>query len=202
MSHHGLRRDLALFAAALERGTEGEGPGIGALPEAWQRFGATLHGHHVEEDTVIFPAVLTLDVQLGPIIDGLVADHRRIDPVLEAGDRAFAALPRTKSAHTTVAELATLLDAHLATEEARVIPFLRDDKVFPPPADDEEAQLYADGFAWSSHGVAPEVLDRVYEWIPESITSRLADARVGYRAWCLRVWGTADSGASTTSVPD
>jgi hypothetical protein len=34
---------------------------------------------------------------LGAIIDELVGQHRRIDPLLESGDRAFAGLPAGSS---------------------------------------------------------------------------------------------------------
>jgi hypothetical protein len=95
-----------------------------------------------------------------------------------------------------------LLDAHLATEEAQVIPLLRGDKKFPAPESDEMAGLIADGFAWSYHGIAPEVLHQVSEMLPESITSKLADARLRYDAQCVRVWGSADAGASHTPIPE
>jgi hypothetical protein len=202
MSHHALRRDIEQFAAALHRVDERRGPDLEALREEWRSFGEKLHGHHVDEDTHVFPEVLGKDGGLGPTIDRLIADHRLIDPVLEEGDSAFAALPEVERATAVVVELRTLLDAHLATEEAEVIPFLRDEKEFPAPADDAEADLFAEGFAWSSHGVATDVLEKVYAMVPEIITSRLADARNSYETRCVQVWGSADAGASRTSVPD
>jgi hemerythrin-like domain-containing protein len=201
MSHHGFRRDIARFSVALENVARGDASKVEPLREEWRNYRATLHGHHEAEDAGVFPAVRNEHASVGSIIDRLVADHRRIDPILERGDRAFAALPEVEDARGVVGELAELLDAHLALEEAEVIPFLRDAKAFPPPATDAEAELYAMGFAWSSQGVAPEVLQRVYEMLPENLTSRLAAARAAFDARCARVWGATSPTASRTTVP-
>ena len=95
-----------------------------------------------------------------------------------------------------------LLDQHLAIEEAKVVPFLRDAKQFPPPATDAEADLYAQGFAWSCHGVAPEVLQGLNVILPAILTSRLPAARAAFDQRCLRVWGPTPAGASRTAIPD
>src|SRR5687767_11525504 len=87
MSHHGFRRDLARFAAALDK------PSLPAssaehLREEWQSFRATLHGHHEAEDHGIFPGMREQGGALAQTIDKLSADHRHIDPLLERGDAA------------------------------------------------------------------------------------------------------------------
>ena len=64
------------------------------------------------------------------------AQHHRIDPILEAGDRAFVDLAHPEQAEAVLAELKALLDEHLAFEEEQVTPFVRDTKEFPAPADD------------------------------------------------------------------
>jgi hypothetical protein len=115
--------------------------------------------HNKEEDQGLFPQ-LQSHAPLAATIAQLMADHRRIDPLLDEGDLAFARLPNTEPALKVIAELKALLDAHLATEEAEVVPFLRGVQAFPPPASNAEAELYSEGFAWSSHGVAPEVLEQ------------------------------------------
>ena len=102
----------------------------------------------------IFPGIKQQHPELAAVIDGLVADHRKINPMLEAGDRAFARLPETVGAAAEiVSALSALLDAHLATEEKHIVPFLRDAKAFPPPANEAELEMFAQGFAWSSHGI-------------------------------------------------
>jgi hypothetical protein len=201
MSHHGLRRDLARFATALERSSLGTTE-VSALREEWNNYRNTLHGHHQAEDTGVFPSALGEDPGLAPVTEQLTREHRLIDPLLERGDRAFALLPDATEALAVVNEIATLLRDHLALEEARVIPVLRRWQTFPPPADDAEAALYADGFAWSSHGIAPEVLDRVNEMLQPSLTSRLPAARVAFAERWRRVWGDADPGAAHTPIPE
>jgi hypothetical protein len=199
-SHHGLRRDLARFAIALR---ELHGPRVAALQEEWTSYHQTLHGHHSVEDQSIFPDMRTQHPALAEVIDRLVADHRRIDPMLADGDRAFAGLPASlASARAVVAELASLLADHLATEEQHLVPHLRGASSFPSPANDAEADMYAGGFAWSMDGIAPDILDRLDVMLPESVKERLPAARAAFAARCARVWGHTIPGASRTSIPD
>jgi hemerythrin-like domain-containing protein len=201
LSHHGLRRDLARFQTAVGRVAAGNTSKVEALRGEWQSYHLTLHGHHEVEDTRMFPSMKSEHAALAAIIDGLTADHRQIDPLLARGDAAFAALPSTAAAQMVLSELAALLDRHLATEEASVIPLLRGAKEFPPPPDEAMAALYADGFAWSMQGIAEEVLVEVQKMLPEILTTRLPAARAAFEARCVRVWGSATSGTSRTSVP-
>jgi len=201
MSHHAFRRDLTRFGTALETFAT-TAPRVEALKAEWTNFHAALHGHHTMEDTAIFPSIAAQDQAVAPIIDGLSADHRKIDPILEQGDRAFAELPGAVEAATRVIrELTTLLGPHLATEEEKLIPFLRGAKAFPTPSSDAEADLYAGGFAWTMHGIAPEVLDKVYPMLPEILSTKLPAARAAFEERCERVWGTTKPTASTTPIP-
>jgi hypothetical protein len=202
-SHHGFRRDLALFAKALASPAATEPARAQALREEWEKFHASLHGHHTIEDTQMFPGLAGQHATLRPIIEQLGADHRRIDPLLASGDRVFGNLPgATGEAARVVGELAALLDAHLALEEAHVISFLRDARAFPPPPTEADAELYAQGFAWSLHGLAPEVVEGILAMLPPILTSKLPAARAAYAARCERAWGTAKTGASRTAIPD
>jgi hypothetical protein len=203
MSHHGFRRDLARFTAALTGLAHGDCERLDALRDEWRSFRNTLHGHHHSEDTGIFPNLAGQHESLRPTLDRLTADHRHIDPLLERGDRAFAELPKAIDAATAVvSELSGLLHTHLATEEAEVIPHMRAMKGFPPPSTPEEVEMYAQGFAWASHGIAPEVLERVYAMLPAILTSRLPAARAAFEQRWQRVWGPVDVGASVTPIPD
>src|SRR4029453_13973373 len=142
MSHHAFRRDIARFASALGRVAEGDGSRVAALQAEWQGYRGTLHVHHEVEDTRIFPGLRSTQAQLVEVIDQLAAQHRRIDPLLAAGDRAFATLSSPHEAALIVGQLSSLLDEHLALEEANVIRFLRDAREFPPPATDQELAMY------------------------------------------------------------
>jgi hypothetical protein len=203
MSHHAFRRDIARFGIALGGLAPADAARAGALQAEWAHYRAALHGHHEVEDTAMFPGMRTEHPELGPVFEQLTADHRQIDPLLAAGDRAFAALAvAPATAASVVADLAVLLDRHLGLEEANVVRFIRDAKAFPAPSTDAELEMYAQGFAWSSHGVAPEVLAKVDDMLPAALASRLPAARDLFAARCDRVWGPTRSGASRTSVPD
>jgi len=202
MSHHGFRRDLARFAAAL-KSAAGAGPDeLAALRDEWRSFRNTLHGHHDGEDKQLFPHLAGQHPALHPTMERLTADHRRIDPLLERGDGAFAELPgMAPAAVQVIDQLRALLDPHLATEEAELIPHLRALKGFPPPASDEEAAMFADGFAWASHGIAPDVLDQVYAALPAAVSARLPAARAAFQQRWRRAWGSAPVGAARTPIP-
>jgi hemerythrin-like domain-containing protein len=201
LSHHAFRRDLGRFAKALERVAGGDTSRVAALREEWTSFHGALHGHHHIEDTAMFPGMRAESAELASCIDGLTADHRKIDPLLEEGDRAFAKLPQAAGARAVVRELQRLLEPHLATEEAELIPHIRPAKEFPPPPDDATAEMYAQGFAWSSHGIALDVLDKVDALLPPSLTSRLPAARAAFAERCEKVWGSAAAGSARTPIP-
>lgn len=202
MSHHGFRRDLARFARALERIAAGNTSKAKAVSEEWQKYRGTLHGHHESEDNGVFPSLASQHASMRATLERLGADHRRIDPLLERGDRAFSELPRTDEAVSVIRELKELLDPHLALEEAEVIPLLRNAKDFPSPPTDEMAEMYAEGFSWAMNGIAPNVLDKVYAMLPENVRAKLPRARAAFVARCEHVWGSANAGASKTAIPD
>jgi hypothetical protein len=199
LSHHAFRRDLASFERAL---TSADPRPSAALQAEWKSFHEHLHGHHHVEDTAMFPNMRKMHPDLAACIDGLSADHRRLDPLLERGDAAFAQLPDSAAALAVVRELQALLAPHLATEEASLIPLIRPAKDFPPPGTEAEAEMYAEGFAWSAHGIAPDILEKVFALLPEILTSRLPAARAAYAARCEQVWGTSKAGAARTPIPD
>lgn len=196
MSHHGFRRDIARFGRALLKPID-----VQTLRDEWKRFGLTLHGHHAAEDGGIFPDLSARFPEMRPTIERLGADHRRIDPLLEQGTRAFET-GAMEDAQVVVRELSHLLAEHLAIEEAEIIPHLRDAKSFPAPATEEETAMYADGFAWASQGIAPEVLEKVYALLPGGLRSRLPAARAAFDARCVEVWGSARAGAARTPIPE
>ena len=202
MSHHGFRRDLARFARALERVTKGDTSKVEALQGEWKSFHQTLHGHHQSEDNGVFPGIAAEHESVRATIAKLEADHRRIDPLLERGEAAFAELPKAEAATAVVRELSELLNPHLATEEAEIVPFLRGMKAFPPPPNDEAAAMYAQGFSWAMQGVASEVLEKVYAMLPQNLLERLPAARNAFDERCERVWGPTKTGSARTPIPD
>jgi hypothetical protein len=193
-SHHAFRRDLAAFAAAL-----GERD-IQLLAEEWQHFHGALHGHHTMEDTVIFLDLRTRGLAPAADLDALEAQHRRIDPLLDRADAAFASGAVAKAREVTT-ELIGLLAEHLDLEERVVIPHLRAAKEFPAPPSEEMLAMYADGFAWSSAGLADSVLERMYKLLPAALVAKIPAARAAFDARCVRVFGRKHTGSSVTSAP-
>jgi hypothetical protein len=150
----------------------------------------------------MFPSLANEHASVRATIEKLGADHRRIDPLLERADRAFAELPRTAEAVVIVRELEELLQPHLAIEEAELIPLIRGAKEFPVPPTDEVAEMYAQGFSWAMHGIAPEVLEEVYKILPDALHTKIPAARAAFAARCERVWGSTKAGAARTPIPD
>lgn len=203
MSHHAFRRDIARFVQAVAEIKSGDLSRSDALRDEWEKsYRQALHGHHVMEDTNIFPDIKSKHPDLAPAIDRLMADHHKIDPVLEKGDAAFADLVQPDQAALVLNELKTLLDQHLAFEEAEITPSLRDAKEFPTPTDDTMAAMYADGFSWSMQGIAPEVLETVRKMLPDILIAKLPAAQAKFEARSERVWGTYTVGSATTPVPE
>ncbi|HVY31787.1 MAG TPA: hemerythrin domain-containing protein [Polyangiaceae bacterium] len=201
MSHHAFRRDLARFARALSlpAGELRSAP----LQQEWRFFHGALHGHHQMEDNAVFAGMKAQHPDLAGCIEGLMQDHRRIDPLLERGDAAFAQLPQaTGDALAIVRELQALLDPHLTTEESQIAPQLRGAKQFPAPGSDNELEMYAQGFAWSTQGIAPQVVEQVFTMLPPQLVERLPAAREAFNQRCEQVWGSAQAGSATTPIPN
>jgi hypothetical protein len=196
-SHHAFRRDVASFARALAQGR------CDALGEEWARFRAALHGHHTVEDTAMFPDLRAKQPELAATIDLLEGHHRALDPLLERGDQLFSDVASCRAqAHGLIETIAALLAEHLDAEERAVIPHLRGAKAFPAPPNDDVLAMYADGFAWSSAGIAESVLAQVFAMLPAELTARIPAARAAFDERSRRIWGYAHAGASVTSVPE
>jgi hypothetical protein len=203
LSHHALRRDAALFTRALGSLTAADRRRARVLGEEWRAYREALHAHHHEEDAHVFPPMRDEHPELAQILDRLGAEHRRIDPMIERGERAFEQLTeRAAEASAALAELTAVLAPHFASEEEHVVPLLRGQRDFPAAADEAQLTLFVDGFARNSHGVAPEVLVQLDAMLPGDVLARLPAARSAYDARWKTIWGAAGSGASRTAIPD
>jgi hemerythrin-like domain-containing protein len=201
-SHHAFRRDVACFAKVLATVTSADTTRITALAEEWTRFRGALHGHHTIEDTSMFPSMREQHPEIAATIDELDGHHRAIEPLLQRGDAVFAALARElPAAREVIGALGDLLATHLDLEERTITPHLRAAKTFPAPPDDSALAMYADGFAWSTAGIAKPVCDQIFAMLPAGLVTRLPTAREAFDARCKQVWGFVHTGASTTSVP-
>ncbi len=203
MSHHAFRRDLLRFLKALEQIKAGDSSHVEAVREEWEKsYRMALHGHHEAEDTRIFPDIRTRFPELAPALDKLTEQHHKIDPIIAKGDVAFADLAHPEQAEAVIKELQTLLNEHLAFEEANITPALRDGIQFPAPPDDASAAMFADGFAWSMQGIAPEILDKVQAQLTEILVNKLPAAQANFEERSKRVWGTYNVGKAVTPIPE
>jgi len=169
--------------------------------EEWQRYRATLHGHHEAEDTRMFPALRRHRPELDSVIEQLLAEHRRLEPLLEQADQAFARLPETGPALAALAALDALLDPHFELEEREIVPLLRPFGGLPPVGTEEELVLFVEHFAWSCEGVAPDVLSQIDASLPDVLRARMPAARANIAARSQRVWGAVSPATSRTSIP-
>ncbi len=202
LSHHAFRRDIARFLRAVAQIKAGDISRLETVRNEWEKsYQQALHGHHTMEDTNIFPDIRSKHPELASALDTLTEQHHQIDPLLEKIDTAFTDLTRVDEAEAGLQELKTLLDQHLEFEEVQITPALRGSAEFPAPADDNMAAMYAQGFAWSMQGIAPEVLEQVHKMLPEILLTKLPAAQAEFEARSKSVWGTYTVGSATTSIP-
>jgi hypothetical protein len=90
-----------------------------------------VHHHHRLEDRALFPELRRVNPSLGPVVDRLQKDHRRVAALLEAVEAAVEDLdggdsPAARASTVTALEaLAGHLLAHLELEEESVAETLR-----------------------------------------------------------------------------
>jgi hemerythrin-like domain-containing protein len=141
-AHAALRRDLDSLGEALRLLAAKDPAVLGEVQErmddltlrqaAWQlqsfcdMYCRTVHAHHSIEDFRIFPAVLRIAPELGPVVDKLTADHLALGALLDTMLASVGALPDADwgAAQDAVQALAGHLAAHLDLEEAHIIPQL------------------------------------------------------------------------------
>lgn len=202
LSHHAFRRDIMRFIRAIDEIKAGDASRADKVRSEWEKsYRAALHGHHTAEDKGIFPDLRSKYPELADALDKLTEQHHHIDPVIEKIDAALVDIAHPENAEAAFNELKTLLDEHLAFEEANITPFLRGAGDFPPPADETAAAMYAQGFAWSMQGIAPEVLEQVEKMLPNILREKVPAARAEFEERSQRVWGTFESGSATTPIP-
>jgi Hemerythrin HHE cation binding domain len=130
-----LAADVAAGAAAGAvvagvRALETAGP-LWRLRASCLHYCRFVHGHHRLEDRALFPELRRVNPGLGPLVDRLQEDHRRVAGLLEGVEAAAAALelddsPEMRSAVAdALAALASHLLAHLELEEESVAETLR-----------------------------------------------------------------------------
>lgn len=120
--HTAFRRELKLIRREIaESGSSG--PGLGAqLRINCLTFCQGLHYHHMGEDTGLFPMLAERFPELDPELTRLRAEHEKISALVDELRQVVAAGEGDLLAE--VDRLIEALEAHLAYEEERLIPFL------------------------------------------------------------------------------
>lgn len=126
--HRGFRRDLENFARAVPATPLDDRATWAALAARWDVFSRILHDHHSGEDAGVWPLLLERveaagDAEGRSTLEAMAAEHRVIDPLLDACAAGFRRMTVTPGAATrdTLAQHVSAarehLGEHLAHEE-------------------------------------------------------------------------------------
>jgi iron-sulfur cluster repair protein YtfE (RIC family) len=185
--HHGFRRDLDAFVAAVEHTPVSEAEVWTALTGRWDRMAEVLHHHHSVEDDALWPVLRRHAHEAGnaedlTMLEDMEAEHGVIDPALAAARAAFvemASHPCTDHRNALEIRLAAAresLHVHLAHEEGQALPMLQ--RTLSVEENDAFEKAVAKGYPLS---VVPFVLCWVMHGLPGDARERiLATAPPGY----------------------
>lgn len=143
--HDALRRDLATVNRLADQVLDGL-PGhevrngvvlLRSTTPLWQlrtnclAYCRFVEGHHQVEDLALFPAVRASDPTIGPAVDRLEADHRKVAELGRDVDEATEALVRDDTPETrrrvadALRRMSDHLLEHLELEEEAIGPTMR-----------------------------------------------------------------------------
>jgi hemerythrin-like domain-containing protein len=182
--HHGFRRDLASFAAAVERTPVSEADVWEALHARWRRFAEVLHHHHAVEDENLWPVLTRYAEAAGhaqdrAMLEDMEAEHAVIDPALEAVDTAFQEMrthpcaDHRNALDIRVAAAREHLTEHLAHEEGQALPMLQrtltveENQAFEDAAaKGYPARIIPFALCWSLHQLPAEARGAIFDQAP------------------------------------
>ena len=125
--HAAIRGGARRFADAVETAPTADRRRQRAIVRYWKGFEGELHAHHTIEDDYFFPALAVRVSGAEQMLRRTDADHARLTELMEhctAGAAALAA--GAPDAFELLAgparELSQLMDAHLAFEDAEMLP--------------------------------------------------------------------------------
>jgi hypothetical protein len=125
--HAAVRRDLGRFDHALATFPADSQPRADQLKRAWDNFEDEIHYHHTYEETLFWPALQEIGVDLS-LVEDLDGEHDAMREALAAASVAMAtfhqhpAADEAALARQAVAHLSDVLLAHLAHEERDLEP--------------------------------------------------------------------------------
>lgn len=191
--HHALRRDLAAFAAAAPATPLDDRLAWRDLSIRWDLFATALHHHHSGEDAGLWPLLMSRADGAGrALLEAMEAEHREIDPILQACGAGFTRLAERADADARAALVVRLVAGresvarHLAHEETDAITLIQ--RVM---TDAEWRQVEDEYF--KSQPIPPRLILKTLPWMFDKLPlpireQRLAEApllhRVAYRLFC------------------
>ena len=179
VAHHGFRRDLAAFEAAVRNTPVGDAEVWRLLRKRWDGFAAVLHHHHELEDDYFWPEMLRRAEQVGlesavATLTAMEAEHHEIDPALAACEAGFAAMvAHPCPAHrddldAAVTRTRAALLEHLRHEETEAIPLMQ--RILPTKVWEEAEEAALATFpkrfvpflvGWGLHGLPEDAARRM-----------------------------------------
>ncbi|WP_141584440.1 hemerythrin domain-containing protein [Actinomadura sp. WMMA1423] len=121
-AHQRLREALRLARRAVDAGDSADAaPASRELLLYCKGFCAALDGHHLSEDTALFPELAARHPALRPAIAKLQQDHERIASLLAQFDHALSAGDPPDVLASHLAGLAAIMESHFQYEERQLL---------------------------------------------------------------------------------
>ncbi|MCB8955987.1 MAG: hemerythrin domain-containing protein [Nocardioides sp.] len=197
LMHHGFRRDLDAFAAAVRATPVADRRAWRLLTERWDLFATVLHHHHTAEDEHVWPALVSLGAADDVVVlEAMAAEHDEIDPLLESCAAGFRRLADRADEDTRAALAVRVCAAreslrrHLGHEETAAIAIVQRLVDAEQWAAIEE-EIGRGGtlreavrvVPWVGHGLTREVRERVFHDLeaPVRVIWRLTHRRFARR---------------------
>jgi hypothetical protein len=182
--HAAFRRDLARFDTALASFPDGSQERADQLVTAWDNYQHQLHAHHVDEETIFWPAFRELGADEALTSD-LGGEHAQMLTALDHADdvvRRLAGDPsaaRAANARAAIGELGEVLRDHLTHEEAELEPWAATVQETPRMKQAQAAVRKAHRgeagtfVAWLLDGAAPDDVAGLKRAIPPPVVAVL-----------------------------
>ena len=198
--HAAVRRDLRRFDQALTTFPADSRSRADQLKRAWDNFEEEIHYHHTYEETLFWPALQEIGVDLS-LVEDLDGEHEAMRRALGAASIAMSSFhhrptaEEAELARAAVARLSDVLLAHLAHEERDLEPIsIAHHHSAPMKAALKKVQQAHRGrmgnfFAWLQDGATPDDKAGLRRQVPAPVVHIItAIAGRHYRRDIASVW--------------
>ncbi len=185
--HDAFRRDLGRLVTAVKALPGRDNPQVAAISDHWRFLDDQLRHHHHVEDDQLWPLVRAhlsgTPADLG-VLETMEADHRRLEPLVDAVTTGLARLPDTTGSSEdggtveALEQLGAALSSHLDAEERLAVPLVKANIGVAEYAGFVKAQRRAVGL----RGAA-----RFFPWILDGADTTTTQATLGHLPAPLRL---------------